>query len=333
MKINVLVVFGGTGHLARNRIIPYAIENNKIDLIIALGRSVNDTHEYLNLIKLDSKKIQFVNFDINTGDPCILIDKLSNLSIKKIVFYVSVYTGHVSLMQNTANIINSIKKNITFTYGLIAVEKPIGHSYSSSIEIIDIFNKLKDIKVFYMDHFLYKKKVCDLKNRFFGVHIDNIEFVAKENTTISGREALWETSGGIIGDMIQNHAMNSIAYICGLKISKMKLEHASCYAIYKNSEKPVYADITLCVLLNKKSKFKTKITLNVGKYQENKITTIDINEEHFDLNTNNDRAYFYLLDSLFSNIKKIKSIKPNEIIASWKIFDNIKCNTCNKLVV
>ncbi len=106
----------------------------------------------------------------------------------------------------------------------LIVEKPFGHDLPSAVALNRaIAEYWSEDQIFRIDHYLGKETVQNLLAFRFsnGIyeplwnkgHIDHIQMTVSESVTVEGRGAYYERTG-VLRDMIQNHMLQMLAYLC-----------------------------------------------------------------------------------------------------------------------
>lgn len=232
-----IVVFGGTGDLARRKLIPSLYHrfcdgqipsNSKI---IGASRSNLSRDEYLDLIETAYKSF---NPDVTLVQDewdafCALIDyapidvtadkdwgnlsgKLDTSESLIRVFYLAMPPALFS------NICQGLKKaGLAHKHSRVVLEKPLGHDFKSADEINEAVGKVfSEKRIYRIDHFLGKETVQNLLVLRFGNvlleplwnrdSIEHIEITVAEDIGAGGRGAYYDKSGAL-RDMVQNHLL------------------------------------------------------------------------------------------------------------------------------
>lgn len=233
-----IIVFGGTGDLARRKLIPslyHRFQDGQFDQasrIISVSRTTHSREDYLELIK--NAYHEFCgkeSFDDKSWD-----------AFTKIIEYAVVDVLDQSA-ENWANLAKKVKcdKCVRIFYlampphmyaqicqGLnaaalatdssrIVLEKPIGHDFASAEVINNGVGKFFDEnRIYRIDHYLGKETVQNLLVlRFANIlfeplwtrdSIDHIQITVAESIGVAGREAYYDKSGAL-RDMVQNHLL------------------------------------------------------------------------------------------------------------------------------
>ena len=236
-----LVVFGGTGDLARRKILPAlfrrycAGQMGGSAQVIGAARSEMDAPGYRDFVAqalaefdpdaarhrehLDGflARVGYVTLDA-TGDAGW--DKLSGMVRKDRVnaYYFSVGPG---LFGDLAQRLH--------TYGMadansrIVVEKPFGHDLASARNLNRVLAQhFSEPQIYRIDHYLGKETVQNLMAVRFGnmlfeplwnsQYVDHIQITVAESVGVGGRGDYYDRAGAM-RDMMQNHMMQLLCLI------------------------------------------------------------------------------------------------------------------------
>ena len=236
-----LVIFGGTGDLARRKILPglfrryLAGQMPPNSRIIGAARSDLDSDGYRQMIreaiaefggaeKSKSAKIE----DFVAQLHYIPVDakgeagwkELHDLIRFKVVnaFYFSVAP---SLFGDLAERLHTFK--IADDDSRVVVEKPFGRDLASAQELNDtLAEHFNETQIYRIDHYLGKETVQNLMAVRFGNmlfeplwnnhYVDHIQITVAETVGVGGRGAYYDKSGAM-RDMVQNHLMQLLCLI------------------------------------------------------------------------------------------------------------------------
>ncbi|MBV1867212.1 MAG: glucose-6-phosphate dehydrogenase [Marinosulfonomonas sp.] len=236
-----LVIFGGTGDLARRKIFP-ALYRRFISgqmpegsRIIGAARSDHNALEFRALIgqairefggaaaQIDNKLKEFLdNLDYVTIDAKGTNgwSELAGMVRKDLVnaFYFSVAP---SLFGPLAERLHA--HNLADQTSRIVVEKPFGRDLKSAKELNAILAlHFDEEQIYRIDHYLGKETVQNLMAVRFGnilfeplwnsQYVDHIQITVAETVGVGGRGGYYDKSGAI-RDMIQNHLMQLLCLI------------------------------------------------------------------------------------------------------------------------
>ena len=236
-----LVIFGGTGDLARRKILPGLFRRYLSGQmppearIIGAARSDMDSAGYRKLIAKAIAEFGGEEKDDKAGVKAFLarleyvpIDakgeggwpELAKLMRKDVVraFYFSVGP---SLFGDLAERLH--KHKIAERKSRIVVEKPFGRDLDSAQELNETLAKhFKESQIYRIDHYLGKETVQNLMAVRFGNvlfeplwnnhYVDHIEVTVAETVGVGGRGAYYDRSGAM-RDMVQNHLMQLLCLI------------------------------------------------------------------------------------------------------------------------
>ena len=226
-----LVIIGGTGHLALNKLLP-SLYNlwcghtlNSNTRIILTGQNNFTLEEYHLFIKkninLDYIKTPKWNdfFKNITYIKLCIQDLTDYLPLKKYlpldqecVYYMATASEHFTCFCEN---ISKINRNTPLSR--IVLEKPLGHDLKSFLYIDEIVKKyFTEKQIYRIDHYLGKETVQNIlalrfSNRMFeplwnNNYIDHIQITVSEETSIEKRRAFYEKTGAL-KDMVQNHIL------------------------------------------------------------------------------------------------------------------------------
>jgi len=232
-----IVVFGGTGDLARRKLLPalyHRYRDGQISddsRIVGVSRSKHTREDYQALIeKYYHEFVKFEGFDPKLWAKFI-----------KLVDYVSIDVMEDKDWSNLNKALSSKKDLIRVFYlampprmfadicvGLkaaslvhdksrVVLEKPLGTDYESAREINRGVGKVfKENNIYRIDHYLGKETVQNLLVLRFGnilleplwsnQAIDHIEITAAESIGVGGRGSYYDGAGAL-RDMVQNHLL------------------------------------------------------------------------------------------------------------------------------
>lgn len=239
----ILVIFGATGELSRDRLLPalHRLFDHgllpKLFWVVGFSRSVYTHQEFRKISKQPkapktwpafAKKIFYVpgNFT-DPGDFKRLADFLHSLegrghSCANRLFYFSTLPNHFrtisqALRKSGLLIGCSLHKRQT----RVVVEKPFGQDLKSARVLDQTLHKsFSESQIYRIDHYLGKETVQNLltvrfANSIFEPiwnhhYIDHIQISALEGMGVGNRGAFYEQAGAL-RDFIQNHLMKLVA--------------------------------------------------------------------------------------------------------------------------
>lgn len=233
-----LVVFGGTGDLARRKLLPALYHRfcdgqiNKDSRIIGTSRSERTSAAYAKQMHKaykefsggdDYEDTQWEKFagqlnyvSLNVGDTSAdwsaLAEALSNDKKRTRVFYLAVPPSlYVQICQGLK------AAGLVTENARIVLEKPLGTDYASAKATNEGVEAVFDEnKIYRIDHYLGKETVQNLLVLRFGNvlleplwsnrAIDHIQFTVVESIGVGGRGAYYDGAGAL-RDMVQNHLL------------------------------------------------------------------------------------------------------------------------------
>jgi len=233
-----LVVFGGTGDLARRKLIP-ALYHRFCDgqlsddsRIIGTSRSSRSKSEYADQMKAaynefsggddydDSqwkafaKKLNYTNLDIGSkkADWSGLVKALKGGEDRVRVFYLAVPPSLYVQICEGLKAAGLVTKNAR-----VVLEKPLGTDYKTAKATNEgVRAVFEENKIYRIDHYLGKETVQNLLVLRFGNvlleplwsnrAIDHIEITVAESIGVGGRGAYYDGAGAL-RDMVQNHLL------------------------------------------------------------------------------------------------------------------------------
>ena len=235
-----LIIFGGTGDLAKRKILPGLFRRfvsgqmPSEALIMGAARAkMNDT-EYRDLVK-----IAILEFGSASLDEKLLVDFLDKVTYLRID--ATGEAGWLELSQSMRNgpvrafyfsvapslfgaLAERLKKHkIALSDSRIVVEKPFGRDLESAkILNATLAAHFSEDQIYRIDHYLGKETVQNLMAVRFGnllfeplwnsQYIDHIQITVAEKVDVEGRGEYYNTSGAM-RDMVQNHLMQLLCLI------------------------------------------------------------------------------------------------------------------------
>ncbi|SIS94020.1 glucose-6-phosphate 1-dehydrogenase [Roseivivax lentus] len=235
-----LVIFGGTGDLARRKILPglfrrYCAGQMPPEAkIIGAARSEMDAAEFREMVReaigefgsapqsagqLDAflERVFYEAVDAKgDGGWDALKSHLRDDAVR--AFYFSVAP---SLFGDIAERLNH--KGLSTPDSRIVVEKPFGHDLASAKALnATLAQYFDETQIYRIDHYLGKETVQNLMAVRFGntlfeplwnaQYVDHIEITVAETVGVGGRGAYYDKSGAM-RDMVQNHLMQLLCLI------------------------------------------------------------------------------------------------------------------------
>lgn len=266
-----LVLFGVTGDLAKQKLIPALFnlyKTGKIDRktsFIGFGRKQFSKSDFQNFIddvvhaKSKSKMIRefsaqwsYVESELNSIQGYV---KLAGMLVtNETIVYVSLPPSFQ--YEVCSNLISSgvVSKG---TNRKIALEKPFGFDAPSSVKLEKFLTrKLKDQQILRVDHYAGKQALVELEqvakqgilDTFLsGKNISKIEVKLNESIDVATRGSFYDAVGAL-NDVGQNHVLHMLATILAIPestasncLSKLRSDALSLVEIDTKGKKPVLA--------------------------------------------------------------------------------------------
>jgi glucose-6-phosphate 1-dehydrogenase len=236
-----LVIFGGTGDLARRKILPGLFRRFRAgqmpagSRVIGAARSPLDSQGYRETIRhgieefggseardSDSiaaflERIHYVSVDANVEEGWSALAGMIRESVVR-AFYFSVAP---SLFGTLAERLH--QHGIAGEDARIVVEKPFGRDLASARELNrTLAGHFREEQIYRIDHYLGKETVQNLMAVRFGNvlfeplwnnhYVDHIQITVAETVGVGGRGEYYDKSGAM-RDMVQNHLMQLLCLI------------------------------------------------------------------------------------------------------------------------
>jgi glucose-6-phosphate 1-dehydrogenase len=238
-----LVIFGGTGDLARRKLLPALLQRFadgqivKGSRIVATARDAFSREDYWRHIKaelasqVDGKEVteetvreflQLVDYraidatrDAGWAD---LVQLLSDPAERVHVFYLAtgpdLFAGICERLRETG---------LSDRDARVVIEKPIGRDLPSARKINDAVGHAFDERhTFRIDHYLGKETVQNLLALRFGnalfeplwnaEHIDHVQITVAETIGVGQRAGYYDRAGAL-RDMVQNHMLQLLCLV------------------------------------------------------------------------------------------------------------------------
>ncbi len=238
-----LIVFGGTGDLARRKLMPALYQRFKDNQFDTRSRIIGVSRSALTDDAYKSKAFEAIENHVKENQR----DEKSVSQFVEMISYVTVdaisETGWSELKTRlgtdedrirafylavSPDIYGPICQNIG-AKGLInkqtrvVVEKPIGKDLASAVVVNEAVGSVFDERQIYrIDHYLGKETVQNLMalrfaNSLFepqwnAAHIDHIQITVAESLGVEGRAGYYDTSGAM-RDMVQNHIFQLLCLV------------------------------------------------------------------------------------------------------------------------
>jgi glucose-6-phosphate 1-dehydrogenase len=246
-----MVIFGGTGDLARRKLIPGLYNLMRDGLlpdgchIVGLGRSVEDAEAYRKLLEESTRKfsrtpfeaevwaklaprISFVHGDLE--DPVTYNDLRKELerldrtgTEGNRLYYFSVPPSSFPVILGRLREFGLIYPHVDRPWSRVMIEKPFGRDLESAKALNKMAAAFLDEKqIFRIDHYLGKETVQNILVFRFGnaifepiwnrKYIDYVEITAAEQIGVEGRGKFYDETGAL-RDVVQNHLLEMLALI------------------------------------------------------------------------------------------------------------------------
>ena len=244
------ILFGGTGDLAHNKIIPAFYNLAAKDIlpdqytIIATGRRYDSKKEYLDAFykSLQSKKEEIDKriwqslaehidyFQLSFKDPDDferlnkhLAKKSETEKIYNRIFYLATAPKFFAEIAKKIEKFNLLNIGFEDNDSRLVIEKPFGHDLESAEKLNNTLSSIFSEKnIFRIDHYLGKEMIQNimvirLSNPIFRAlwnkdHIDNIQIYLNESEGVKDRGKYYDDTG-VIKDMFQNHILQVLSLI------------------------------------------------------------------------------------------------------------------------
>ncbi|MEP3892331.1 MAG: glucose-6-phosphate dehydrogenase [Hellea sp.] len=232
-----IIVFGGTGDLARRKLLPSLYHRfcdgqiSDDSRIIGVSRSKHSRADYQALIEENYHKfskeknfdkqqwakfiklVDYVSIDVMADKDWSVLNKaLSTEETLIRVFYLAMpprMFADICVGLEDANLVHEKSR--------VVLEKPLGTDYESAREInAGVGRVFKENNIYRIDHYLGKETVQNLLVLRFGnilleplwsnQAIDHIEITAAESIGVGGRGSYYDGAGAL-RDMVQNHLL------------------------------------------------------------------------------------------------------------------------------
>lgn len=241
----VMVIFGGTGDLARRKILPSLYSLHKSNYlpedfhIISIGRRVDSNEEYYqSLIEFLPQgedyqsffsHISFFQLDVTERDGFTQLrnyihakeQEMKHECLSKL-YYMAVGADVLEdIVEHMGNVGLHIGCGEEGKWSRIIIEKPFGYDLSSANKLNTLILKyFQEEQIYRIDHYLGKELVQTIlsirfANAFFyplwsREYIDHIQITAFETLGMEGRGAFYDKTGAL-RDLVQSHLLQLIA--------------------------------------------------------------------------------------------------------------------------
>ncbi len=233
-RADALVVFGITGDLAREKIIPALqamVRRGNIDVpIVGVARSGWDLEKFQAHVRAAleedgsfdevsferlASRLRYVDGDYTDPDT---FDRLKEAldGHERPLHYLAIPPSlFETVIQNLAR--------VGCTNGSVVVEKPFGRDFASAQRLNEVVTSVfPERSIFRIDHFLGKEPVQNLvffrfANTFLEPfwnrqYVDSVQITMAESFGLGGRERFYDNVGAI-RDVVQNHLLQVMALV------------------------------------------------------------------------------------------------------------------------
>jgi glucose-6-phosphate 1-dehydrogenase len=236
-----LIIFGGTGDLARRKILPglfkrfcagqmpdnariigaarsaLSAEQYKAQIKTAISEFGNVTDKQAKQLNAFLAQLDYVKIDVKGEEGW---SSLAN-KVRKNFINAHYFSVAPSLFADIAKRLNDWQ--IATSDSRIVVEKPFGRDLKSSQKLnASLAEQFDEGQIYRIDHYLGKETVQNLMAVRFGnvlfeplwnaQYIDHIQITVAETVGVGGRGAYYDKSGAM-RDMVQNHLMQLLCLI------------------------------------------------------------------------------------------------------------------------
>ncbi|MEE9387440.1 MAG: glucose-6-phosphate dehydrogenase [Paracoccaceae bacterium] len=236
-----LVIFGGTGDLARRKILPglhrrfLAGQLPGNPQIIGAARGDLDTQGYRDMVREAIR--EFGDAEDQADDTLnaflahlhyVSIDAMGDKGWPELAKLIRPGHVHAYYFSVGPSLFGDIAERL-HAYGIadqnsrIVVEKPFGRDLASAQDLNNtLATHFKETQIYRIDHYLGKETVQNLMAVRFGnilfeplwnaQYVDHIQITVAETVGVGGRGAYYNKSGAM-RDMVQNHLMQLLCLI------------------------------------------------------------------------------------------------------------------------
>jgi glucose-6-phosphate 1-dehydrogenase len=236
-----IVIFGALGDLSRRKLLPalyqleacglinedsrivgaarvgHSLEDFKSIVIKTLNEFVKESIDEKTLLRFTNRLVyQQLDFKDKTSFQK-LSDSLAGGNPTRVYYFSTAPTiyGYICQGLDYADLITDADR--------VVMEKPIGHSLESSIEINNqVSDYFKEDQTYRIDHYLGKETVLNLlvlrfanslfTNNWDRNSIDHVQITVAESVGIEGRWGFYDDAGQM-RDMVQNHLLQILSLL------------------------------------------------------------------------------------------------------------------------
>ena len=240
-----IIIYGGSGDLSLRKLLPslYNLESDGYlhkegRIIVASRKNISNKTFFANVKSAMQESLAIKQFDENSWDS--FKNKLSYMPLditikddfKALKIHVEAFSGSskncIHYMATSPHLFGITCKHLSSAdlihqQSRIVLEKPIGNSLASFIEIDDeVSQYFSENQIFRIDHYLGKETVQNLlairfANSLFeplwnNQGIDHVQITVAETVSVKGREAYYGRTGAL-RDMVQNHILQLLCLV------------------------------------------------------------------------------------------------------------------------
>jgi glucose-6-phosphate 1-dehydrogenase len=235
-----LVIFGGTGDLARRKLLPalfHRFRDGQIpqgSRIVGASREGHSTAAYRDWVRAILAReataepevlerflaaVEFVPVDLAGSNGWPELGRLLKQQSNRVqVFYLAVGPALFGTACNRLR-----EEGLNGPLSRVVIEKPIGQSLESARAINGtLAEAFSEKQTFRIDHYLGKETVQNLIALRFGnalfeplwnaAHVDHVQITVAERLGLEGRNNYYD-SAGALRDMVQNHLLQLLCFV------------------------------------------------------------------------------------------------------------------------
>jgi glucose-6-phosphate 1-dehydrogenase len=238
-----IVVFGGSGDLARRKLIPALYQRDRSGQVPAEARVIGSSRRHLTdadyqamaresitdfvpkddidpeVLERFIARVGYVSMDATGTDGWSdLVDKLADGADRVRVFYFATSPelfGPICQQIAAHHLVTPLSR--------VVMEKPIGKDLESAQELNNAIGRVfLESSIYRIDHYLGKETVQNLMALRFGnslfeplwnsAHIDHVQITVAEDLGLETRAGYYDTAGAL-RDMMQNHILQLMCLI------------------------------------------------------------------------------------------------------------------------
>lgn len=234
MKHYTIVIFGGTGDLAKRKLFPAIISITRKNpeykiTVLGIGRKEYTEQEYQKHALSDSElpknlSIHYHIADVEKKDSLKTIKaKLKSIETEEAEGRIYYLATNYTLFENIAKSIHACLTENKKDFIRIIAEKPFGNNLKSSKKLNKTLRKyFSEEQIYRADHYLAKDTVNNLlklrlSNPLFesvwnNKSIRSIKMIVDEEIGVGNRLVYYDATGAL-KDMIQNHLLQTISFV------------------------------------------------------------------------------------------------------------------------